>query len=85
MVVADANFRRRSETTIGSGLVLAPAVPQRAKKGDAVAVYQGGRVPVILRIDDNDGCRRVIGECYMHGIMDREAWTGFEADDIILK
>ena len=45
MVVADANFRMRSETTIGSGLVQAPAVPLHNGLRQCEYIDEGKPVP----------------------------------------
>jgi hypothetical protein len=44
--------------------------PRSMQRGDIVAVLFGGRVPFILR--SMDGHFRLVGECYVHGIMDGE-------------
>ena len=40
--------------------------------GDIVAVLLGCDVPMILRCRDEGGWT-VVGECYLHGVMDGEA------------
>lgn len=47
-------------------------LPYYAREGDVVCVLYGGEMPYVLRPGAN-GCYRLIGECYMHGIMDGEA------------
>jgi hypothetical protein len=47
-------------------------VPEEAKPGDLVGVVAGGEVPLLLRPQQDSKYYR-IGECYVHGIMDREA------------
>ncbi|KAF2111071.1 hypothetical protein BDV96DRAFT_650180 [Lophiotrema nucula] len=46
--------------------------PASAHHGDIVAVFPGGRVPFVLR-KAASGQYRLIGECYVHGLMDGEA------------
>ncbi|KAH7410471.1 heterokaryon incompatibility protein-domain-containing protein [Phaeosphaeria sp. MPI-PUGE-AT-0046c] len=46
-------------------------VPMNARAGDVVAVLTGGRVPIILRPEA--GYYTVVGDAYVHGIMDGEA------------
>jgi hypothetical protein len=47
-------------------------VPFRTKVGDQICVFFGMRVPVVLR---HHGERwEFIGACYVHGVMDGEAW-----------
>ena len=40
--------------------------------GDVVAVLFGAKVPILLR-PQTDGCYRLIGDCYVNGMMDGEA------------
>jgi hypothetical protein len=48
------------------------AVPFVTKVGDFIAVLAGGRVPFVLRpIGDH---YRLVGPCYVHGIMNGEAF-----------
>lgn len=46
-------------------------VPKLSRPEDIVAVLTGGRVPFILR--PHEGCYEVLGDAYIHGIMDGEA------------
>jgi hypothetical protein len=43
--------------------------PRDARPGDVVCVLNGGNVPFLLRPVD-DGCYRLVGECYVHELMD---------------
>ena len=62
---------------------------ETVEQGDAVAVLLGCSMPIVLRkvveAEDGDVRWRVIGECYVHGIMRGEAmgW-GLETRDIVL-
>lgn len=47
-------------------------VPTRAAKGDAICVFMGGTVPFVIRETDS-GQYRLMGECYVHGLMDGKA------------
>jgi len=48
-------------------------VPDLAQAGDVVAILKGGRVPFILQKSDaRSGAFRLIGECYVHGLMNGE-------------
>ena len=64
--------------------------PETVDKGDdAIAVLLGCSMPMVLRkVEENDsGLARwkVMGECYMHGIMDGEAMEwGVDVQDIVL-
>jgi hypothetical protein len=60
-------------------------VPVEAKVGDYVCIIPGCAVPFIVREDDEKYV--LIGECYIHGIMDGEAMDmeEYKIQDIILK
>jgi hypothetical protein len=62
-------------------------VPSSASKGDVVAVLEGSKFPLLLRRGGPDDAWRIIGVCYVHGIMYGEAWKGFEAqvEDIMIE
>jgi hypothetical protein len=49
-------------------------VPDGTEIGDIICILCGCSVPVILRegSGDDTGCWRLVGECYVHGIMDGE-------------
>ena len=47
-------------------------VPARAQKGDGICVFLGGAVPFVIR-DTNNGNASLVGDCYVHGLMDGEA------------
>ena len=61
---------------------------ETAERGDAVVVLQGCSVPLVLkevRTASGDVRWRIVGECYLHGIMNGEAMEwGIEAQDITL-
>ncbi|MCJ1458322.1 hypothetical protein MMC28_008693 [Mycoblastus sanguinarius] len=65
-------------------------VPARASKGDDVCVFLGGTVPFLTRKTDG-GNGSLVGECYIHGLMDGEAldvvldFDWMEEKDISLK
>ena len=46
--------------------------PVDATEGGVVALLLGSDVPIVLR-DRGDGTYEVIGECYLHGVMNGEA------------
>ena len=66
--------RRLAKTTTLEALGL---IPDQAKKGDSVCILAGCSVPVLLRERTNQltnkPCHELIGECYIHGMMDGEA------------
>jgi hypothetical protein len=47
-------------------------VPSGSQIGDKVCILFGSAVPFLLR-EDKDGFFELVGECYVHGIMDGEA------------
>jgi hypothetical protein len=47
-------------------------VPFRSRVGDRVCVFQGMRIPMILRPAKDRW--EIIGACYIHGLMDGELW-----------
>ncbi len=48
--------------------------PLGAEIGDSIYIIMGSEVPFILRVRDN-GTFTLVGECYIHGIMDGEILT----------
>ncbi|KAF4892904.1 Heterokaryon incompatibility protein 6, OR allele [Colletotrichum fructicola] len=60
--------RRFAATDIG----LIGYVPMRAKKGDLVCILHGSEVPFVIR-KETGGKYSVVGECFMHGIMEGQA------------
>jgi len=49
------------------------AVPYTTEAGDRIAIFSGGDVPFVLRPNE-DSTYRLVGACYVHGIMDGEAF-----------
>lgn len=69
MRLALLSLDHRVLITTGTGyLGLAPA---ETRPGDVIAVLFGCNCPVVLR-PCNEGLYQVIGECYIHGLMDGE-------------
>ncbi|KAL6790975.1 HET domain-containing protein [Trichoderma sp. SZMC 28012] len=52
------------------------AVPKAAQKGDVVCIFNGGRVPYVLRSCAN-GNYTLVGECYVDGMMRGEVKDRF--------
>ncbi|CAG9948849.1 unnamed protein product [Clonostachys rosea f. rosea IK726] len=81
LFVAVAIFRLRSQRFITSQGYIGQA-PQSVEigrsKGDKVVLIAGCSVPFILR-PQADGRYSVLGDCYLHGIMDGEAWDEGQA------
>ena len=61
-------------------------VPDDATEGDVICVVVGGDVPFVLRRCDDD-VYRLLGDCYVHGIMEGEALEAEDSkiQDIILR
>jgi len=51
-------------------------VPSYTEPGDIVCILSGGQTPFILREEEHH--HLLVGECYIHGIMDGEAVTAFD-------
>jgi hypothetical protein len=58
-------------------------VPQFSIKGDAVAVIIGAQTPFVVRPVTGETKYQLVGECYIHGIMDGEALTTMTRTDVI--
>ena len=48
--------------------------PPAAEPGDAIAMFQGNRIPIVARSVGESGAWEYIGGCYVHGCMDGEDW-----------
>ena len=62
-------------------------LPQASDEGDIVCIISGGKTPFVIRPDGN-GAYRLVGECYLHGLMngefmDQPDW-GKNIKDIVL-
>ncbi|KAF9229921.1 hypothetical protein BU15DRAFT_24559, partial [Melanogaster broomeanus] len=50
-------------------------VPRSAQLGDTISLFKGGKVPLVLRpLKEHDESWRLVGECYVHGIMQGSAF-----------
>jgi hypothetical protein len=49
------------------------AVPCTTEAGDCIAILSGGNLPFVLRPNGGESYR-LVGPCYVHGIMDGEAF-----------
>ena len=49
-------------------------LPEAARPGDRIVLAKGGRVPLVLR-PDGDGYYMFVGETYIQGVMDGEAFN----------
>ena len=57
-------------------------VPRTAQIGDIICVFLGGHVPFVLRPLERGGSYRLIGDCYVHGMMNGEA---LQASNILVQ
>lgn len=48
--------------------------PPAARPGDVIAVFQGNRIPFVVRPLGDSGPWEYVGGCYVHGCMDGEIW-----------
>lgn len=51
-------------------------LPVGSAVGDEIVVLSGGRVPYAVRAEGD--CYKLVGACYVHGVMDGEAFSGEE-------
>jgi len=49
-------------------------LPRETKPGDTIYIPHGNKVPIIIRQSEREGCWQSIGESYVHGMMQGEAW-----------
>jgi hypothetical protein len=59
-------------------------IPQAAQPNDKIAIFGGGRVPFVIRPVGN-GEYQLVGECYIHGVMEGEALSGDGFEDVTLE
>lgn len=86
MIQSTTFFSAAVMYTIGRGVCLTEKgfvgrVPLTAEVGDRVAVLFGVDVPFLLR-EHGDGMFKLVGECYIHGIMDGEVMTRHGIEDL---
>jgi hypothetical protein len=82
-VYKSVNMRRLLVSDNDRWLGLAP---MDAQVGDKIVLLGGGKVPYILRPKDGaeTGYYELIGDAYVHGIMDGEAWNPELLEEIVL-
>lgn len=52
-------------------------VPPLTNVGDEVCIVGGAAKPVLLRVKDEERGKHVlVGDCYVHGVMNGEKWGG---------
>jgi hypothetical protein len=88
MSISLMSFSRRLFITRDGYIGLGPGTTQA---GDAVYVLRGSNVPFVLRQSEAQNSRlkegagdismfTLVGDCYIHGVMDREYYEGHEDD-----
>ena len=62
-------------------------VPIEAQQGDVICVFEGARLPYVLRRTADGDAHTIIGHCFIHGIMFGEVIAGNEIllENIILR
>ena len=60
--------------------------PRGTQAGDGICVFFGALVPFVVRPHKSSGSYQLIGECYVHGIMDGEIlqMPGLETEEITI-
>ena len=58
--------------------------PRAVRRGDLVCIAHGARVPYMVRPSRGKN-HHLVGECYVHGIMDGEVFEGYGAEDFKYK
>jgi hypothetical protein len=59
--------------------------PMNSIPGDRIALLEGGSVPFIVRPTGVENQFEMVGDAYVHGIMDGEAWgDGEDLIDVVL-
>jgi hypothetical protein len=84
-VVRDVVWNRRTFRSETSGKTVVGLIPQHARIGDRICILRGCSVPVVLRQHGTPESPRglywqLIGEAYVHGVMDGEAMCSYSAD-----
>ena len=68
-----ADLRNRTFFAATKGYI--GLAPESTRPGDETCIILGCQTPLVLR-SDGLGCRKIIGQCYVHGIMEGEALLG---------
>lgn len=89
-VASVLKHKPRMAVTESSRLLLGP---EEAREGDVVFILLGCSVPLLLRkvdygsddSDEADDEHELVGECYVHGVMDGEGMTMLHNGDYVLE
>ncbi|KAI1410259.1 hypothetical protein F5Y13DRAFT_168033 [Hypoxylon sp. FL1857] len=76
--IARVMYRRMFYTNLG----YIGVGPRILEEGDKIILVEGSRVPLVLRLQVNGW--ELIGDCYMHGIMQGEAFDITKCNQIII-
>ncbi|KAK1749729.1 hypothetical protein QBC47DRAFT_131160 [Echria macrotheca] len=62
-------------------------VPPETQPGDVITIVHGAAVPFVTRKEEGTGVSKLVGECYIHGIMHGEGldFAGAEEEKIVLQ
>jgi hypothetical protein len=71
--VGDMGIRLAGRRFAVSQRGLLALVPAETQVGDMIVLIQGSEIPFILRASEKG--HLLIGECYVHGVMDGEFWN----------
>jgi hypothetical protein len=55
-------------------------VPHAVRVGDMIALFKGGRCPFVVRKWGRKW--KLVGDAYVHGMMDGEAWDVEECEEM---
>jgi hypothetical protein len=72
--------RRVARTRKGHLALVTP----EARVGDAIGVFRGGKMPLVVR-STGKGTWRVLGDGYVHGIMKGEIWDEGRCEEILIE
>ncbi|KAK3695771.1 heterokaryon incompatibility protein-domain-containing protein [Podospora appendiculata] len=82
---ADAVLERAAMHRLGrTGKGYLALLPFDAEKEDRIVLLQGGKTPYVVRPRRAEARWEFIGDCYVHGIMDGEAWDGHGLEEMVL-
>jgi len=60
-------------------------VPASSRIGDRIALVGGSKLPLVMRTDEKSGMWRLVGCCYVYGMMHGERFKGDECETIWLR
>jgi hypothetical protein len=75
------SLAERRVITTNSGFI--GLLPEEAQDGDSIAIVLGCYHPVVLRPSGDE--YKVLGECYVHGLMDGEVFDLAESGELLLE